>query len=108
MNILIEMDKKGYESIKNLDVLEAEDGIFPAIEAFNTFVEAVRDGTVITLPKGHGKCVDIGKIEEDRIDDGNPIIYLTINGEDIEAISLDYLNNLDAVIEADNVESEKK
>lgn len=54
------------------------------------------------LPKGHGRLVDvIGKIDEDRIDDDNPIIYLTINGEYIEAVSLDYINNLPTIIEAD-------
>ena len=58
------------------------------------------------LPKGHGKIVDIGKIDEDRIDKDNPIIYLTVNGEYIEAVSLDYLNNLPTIIEADTAESE--
>jgi hypothetical protein len=108
MNILIKIDKETYGFIRNLDNLEEKDGIFPSISAFNTFVEAVREGKVITLPKGHGKCVDIGKIEEDRIDDDNPIIYLTINGEDIEAVSLDYLNNLPAIIEADEESEEEE
>ena len=58
------------------------------------------------LPKGHGKLVDIGKIDKDRIESNNPIIYLTINGEYIEAISLDYLNSLPTIIEADK-ESEE-
>lgn len=53
------------------------------------------------LPKGHGRLVDISKIDEDRMDSNNPIIYSTINGEYIEAISLDYLNGLPTVIEAD-------
>ena len=68
--------------------------------------KAIQNG--IPLPKGHGRIVDIGKIDEDRIDDDNPIIYLTINGEYIEAVSLDYLNNLSTIIEADKAESEDK
>lgn len=67
-------------------------------------------GTVATcksLPKGHGKIVDLGKIDEDRIEKDNPVIYLTVNGEYIEAISLDYLNGLPTMIEADKAESEE-
>lgn len=59
------------------------------------------------LPKGHGRLVDISKIDEDRMDSNNPIIYLTTNGEYIEAISLDYLNGLPTIIEADKAESEE-
>lgn len=58
---------------------------------------AIRNG--IPLPKNHGKIVDLGKIDEDRIEKDNPIIYLTVNGEYIEAVSLDYLNSLQAIIE---------
>ena len=47
VQILIKMDKEAYESIKNLDNLEEKEGIFPSIEAFNTFVEAVRDGEYV-------------------------------------------------------------
>lgn len=60
---------------------------------------AIINGT--PLPKGHGKIVDIGKIDEDRVDDDNPVIYLTVNGEYIEAVSLDYLNGLPAIVEAE-------
>lgn len=64
-------------------------------------------GTVATckrLPNGHGKIVDLGKIDEDRIEKDNPVIYLTVNGEYIEAISLNYLNDLPAIVEADKSE----
>lgn len=64
-------------------------------------------GTVATckrLPKGHGKIVDLGKIDKDRIERDNPVIYLTVNGEYIEAISLNYLNDLRAIVEADKGE----
>lgn len=67
-------------------------------------------GTVATckrLPKGHGKIVDLGKIDEDRIEKDNPVIYLTVNGEYIEAISLNYLNDLRAIVEADKSEEDK-
>ena len=60
------------------------------------------------LPKGHGRLVDISKIDEDRIESDNPIIYLTMNGQYTEAISLDYLNDLPTIIEADKAESEEK
>ena len=62
-------------------------------------VNAIEAGT--PLPKGHGRLVDISQIDKDRIDRDNPIIYLTVNGEYIEAISLDYLESLPTVIEAD-------
>lgn len=53
------------------------------------------------LPKGHGKIVDIGKIDKDRIERDNPVICCQVNGEYIEAVSLDYLNGLPAIIEVD-------
>ena len=65
---------------------------------------AIKNGT--PLPKGHGRLIDISKIEEDRVEKDNPIIYLTIDGNYTEAISLDYLNNLSTIIEADKVGSE--
>lgn len=67
-------------------------------------IEQVKNGTV--LPEGHGKIVDLGKIDKDRIEQYNPIIYLTVNGEYIEAVSLDYLNGLQAIIEEDKEVSE--
>lgn len=100
IELIIKIPKDYYEILRKNDI------IINGLRSGKTFTyvicKAVANGKPI--PKGHGKCVDIGKIEEDRIDDGNPIIYLTINGEDIEAISLDYLNNLPAIIEADEEE----
>lgn len=61
--------------------------------------EAIANG--ISLPKGHGKIVDIGKIDNDKIESYNPIICLTVNGENIEAVSLDYLDGLTTLIKAD-------
>jgi hypothetical protein len=65
----------------------------------DSLYQKILNGT--PLPQGHGRLIDIGKIDEDRIDKDNPIIYLTVNGEYIEAVSLDYLNNLSPIIEAD-------
>lgn len=62
-------------------------------------VDAIKNGTV--LPKGHGRIIDIGKIDKDRIERDNPIIYLTVNGDYIEAVSLDYLNGLATIMDAD-------
>lgn len=91
IELVIKIPEEEYKIIKNYT-------------APMTFVEhSIKNGT--PLPKGHGRIVDIGKINEDRVDRDNPIIYLTINGENIEAVSLDYLNNLSTIIEADNAES---
>ena len=51
------------------------------------------------LPKKHGKLKDISKIDEDRIEKDNPVMYLQINGEYIEAISLEYLEGLPTLVE---------
>ena len=76
----------------------AKDGMLNEIQSM-FICGSVSQG--IPLPKGHGKIVDISKIDHDRIESDNPIIYLTINGEYIEAVSLDYLNSLPTIIEAD-------
>lgn len=102
IELVIKIPKDYYEILRKNDI------IINGLRSGKTFTyvicNAVANGTPLT--KGHGRLIDISKIDNARIDDDNPIIYLTINGEDIEAVSLDYLNNLDAVIEADNVESE--
>lgn len=68
-------------------------------DGINLLEDAVAKGT--PLPKGHGRLVDISKIDEDMIERDNPIIYLEINGQCTEAISLDYLNDLPTIVEAD-------
>lgn len=93
IEIVIKIPEELYGMIQNLPNY---------ISAIGT--QAIREG--IPLPKGHGRIVDIGKIDEDKINKDNPIIGLTINGEYIEAISLNYLNNLSTIIEADKAESE--
>lgn len=93
-------------------VIDISDIDYSDIKEYGTILDECRDDiakAIINgkpLPKGHGKLKDISKIDEDRIDDNNPIIYLTINGEDIEAVSLRYLDNLPTIIEADTAESE--
>lgn len=63
---------------------------------YNEYISYIADElrTATVLPANHGKIVDLGKIDEDKIDKDNPIIYLIVNGEYIEAVSLDYLDNL--------------
>lgn len=56
------------------------------------FKELVKNG--VPLPENHGKIVDLGKIDKDKIDKDNPVITININGTAIEAVSLDYLDNL--------------
>lgn len=70
----------------------------------NKILNNVKAG--IPLPKGHGKIVDIGKIDEDRIDGDNPIISLSIGGYCIEAVKLDYLDDLPPIIEAERSDRE--
>ena len=62
-------------------------------------VESIWKGKM--LPKGHGRLIDIGRLDKDMLESDNPIIYLTLNGEYIEGVSLDYLNGLPMIIEAD-------
>ena len=95
IELIVKMPEDEYKIIK-------ESGSRPML-----WVEhLIKAGTLI--PKGHGKIVDIGKIDEDRIDGDNPVIQLTINGECIEAVSLDYLDDLPAIIEADEDVTVKK
>lgn len=96
VELVIKITEDAYELVKSkkLDWLGADH-----------ILKAVDEGT--PLPKGHGKIVDLGKIDKDRIEKDNPVIYLTVNGEYIEAISLNYLNGLPTIIEADKAESEE-
>lgn len=85
MKLIIDIDEDTYKCIKKCDYCD--------------HICYIADGT--PLPKGHGRLIDISQIDKDRIESNNPIIYLTLNGEYIEAISLDYLNDLPTIIEAD-------
>ena len=75
-----------------------------ALKVVLEVLDGVVNGT--PLPKGHGRLIDISKIDKDRRESCNPIIYLTIDGQYTEAISLDYLNDLPTIIEEDKSESE--
>ncbi len=61
VQLLIKMDKETYGFIRNLDNLEEKEGIFPSIAAFNTFVEAVRDGKIIEVK---GDLIDRSELEK--------------------------------------------
>jgi len=61
VQILIKMDKQTYGFIRNLDNLEEKEGIFPSIAAFNTFVEAVRDGKLVEVK---GDLIDRSELEK--------------------------------------------
>lgn len=91
MQIVIEIDDETYQDVVKNGFIYDEDR-----EAIS---DAIMNGT--PLPKGHGRLVDLSKIDDDRIESDNPIIYLTINGADIEAISLDYLDDLPTIIPED-------
>lgn len=97
MKLIIDIDDQEYNEIKeDAEIFRSEDIVVPHL------YKVIESG--IPLPKGHGKIVDLGKIDKDRIEKDNPVIYLTVNGEYIEAVSLDYLNSLQAIIEADKEE----
>ena len=96
IELLIKISEDTYKDIIENGFIYDEDN--------EEVTDVIKNGTI--LPKGHGRIVDVGKIDEDRIDHDNPIIYLTINGEYIEAVSLDYLNSLQTIIEADTLSKE--
>lgn len=89
MQIVIDIDECIIERAKN------NLPMYPSI--VDGITKAIANGT--PLPEHHGRIVDIGKIDEDKVEQYNPIIYLTVNGEYTEAISLDYLNDLPTIIE---------
>ena len=88
MELIIKISEEDYKDIKE-DVKK-----FLSMPAHKvpTLYEAVDKG--VPLPENHGKIVDLGKIDEDKIEQDNPIITININGTEIEAVSLDYLDNL--------------
>ena len=91
MNLYINLDDEVYNNI----VIKNEYTRLDIVAVHNALMGAIH------IPRGHGRIVDIGQIDKDRIDHDNPIISLTINGEYIEAVSLDYLDGLQTIIEAD-------
>lgn len=96
MKLVIDIPNEEYQGIVN----DAE--VLP--QSLTHYERIIKNGT--PLPKGHGRLIDISKIDDDRIDGCNPVICLTINGEYIEAVSLDYLNSLPPIIEADGGDAE--
>lgn len=90
MNILIDIDDYDREWIAN--------GYHIPDEINRKIAEAIIEGT--PLPDHHGRLIDVSKIDEDKMEQDNPIICITMNEEYIEAVSLDYINNLPTIIEA--------
>lgn len=85
-------------------VIDITDSRYNEIMTDDIYIDVpiFKEDIIATIPEGHGRIVDIGKIDKDKIESDNPIISLTINGEYIEAVSLDYLNNLPTIIEAES------
>lgn len=85
VEVMIKLSEEDYERLK-------EYGKAPFNSLTSRVYEAIVNGA--PLPANHGKIVNLGKIDEDKIDKDNPIITININGAEIEAVSLDYLDNL--------------
>lgn len=85
VEVMIKISEEDYKRLK-----EYEKAPFNSLTS--RIYEAIANG--ISLPENHGKIVDLGKIDEDKIDKDNPVITININGTAIEAVSLDYLDNL--------------
>lgn len=86
IELVIKIDEELYKTIQtDMYRLDIEN-------TGHIILRAIENG--IPLPENHGKIVDLGKIDEDRIEKDNPIITININGSEIEAVSLDYLYNL--------------
>ena len=88
--IVIKLSDEEYEELQSAS--------YYRFDKYTAYI-AMKNG--IVLPKGHGRLVDIDKIDDDRMESDNPVIELTTNRECIEAVSLDYLNDLPTIIEAD-------
>ena len=95
MQIVIDIEEKIFEELTKYD-----EPIPSGNHLYNSALSSIYNG--VPLPEHHGRLVDISKIDEDRMESDNPIMYLTINGQYIEAISLDYLNDLPTIIEAED------
>lgn len=100
MEILINLPESCFKSLQ--DGLIVVGGQQNGKTLLSKLCNAVLNGT--PLPAGHGDLVDLSKINEDRTTADNPIIYLSAYGRDIEAVSLDYLDELPVMIPADNKE----
>jgi len=91
MHLMIDIDDREYAEIKeDIKFFRDKNMVVPHL------YKVIESG--LPLPKDHGKIVDLGKIDKDRIEQDNPVITISINGSDIKAISLDYLYNLPDLI----------
>lgn len=85
VEIIIKLSEEDYERLK-----EYEKAPFNSLTS--RVYESIANGA--PLPANHGKIVDLGNIDKDRIEKDNPIITININGTEMEVVSLDYLDNL--------------
>lgn len=88
IELIIKISEEDYKSIKD----DVKNFLTMPAHKVPSLYKAIDEGA--PLPANHGKIVDLGKIDEDKIDKDNPIITININGTAIEAVSLDYLDNL--------------
>ena len=101
IELVIKISEKVKQAFDNAESNELKGGYYDNRGIIGNAIK-----NAIPLPKGHGRLIDISKLDNDRIESDNPIMYLTINREYIEAVSLDYLNNLPTIIEADKESAE--
>ena len=97
MKIVIDIPEETYEYVQSRFMYQDKDE--PYLSVLEKAGIAIKNGTPI--PEGYGKIVDLGKIDKDRIEQGNPVMSIDIYGTTIEAIPLDYLYNLPDLIKKD-------
>lgn len=89
VEVVIKIPRDRYETLVELnDRIKKGESIYK----LGMYEKEIANG--ILLPEGHGKIVDLGNIDKDKIEQDNPIITISINGSEIEAVSLDYLYDL--------------
>lgn len=87
MYLMINIDDQDYsEIIEDSKIFRDRDIPIPRL------YKVIESG--VPLSKDHGRIVDLGKIDKDRIEKDNSVMAINIYGTEIEAIPLDYLYNL--------------
>lgn len=90
IELVIKIDEELYKTIQT-DIYK--------LDIENTghiILRAIENGT--PLSENHGKIVDLGNIDKDKIEQNNPVMNINICGNAIEAVPLDYLYNLPDLI----------
>ena len=91
MQIVINISENHYKTLQKM----SECGL-------GYYQRAILNGT--PLPKGHGDLIDLGILGNEEVEQDNPFIKISMNGEEIEALPLNYLFSLPITIEADKGE----